>query len=375
MVMTTLADVLDPHALRRALTSGHVRAQAHPELPYTILNYTERAAYDVAWNDVTLSCRGLIYDHSTDVVLARPFRKFFNYGQLFSHGQSSGPILDLDSAAVVTDKADGSLGILYPTPDDWAIATRGSFTSDQAVHATEVLRSRYATFEPPPGLTVLVEIVYPGNRIVLNYGDLDDLILLGAVDIATGRSFDPGVLMGWPGPVTEVFSYATLAQALVAPPRPNAEGLVVHLSHSDNRVKFKQEDYVALHRIVTGLNARTVWRHVVSGEPLGELITPLPDEFHPWVRAVTAELTARVERQRAELVRAYDDVLWELSQLTKTAEDWTRKDFALHVASHPHRWAMFMLLDRRDICPTLWQRAQPEASWTPSGRTYSEDTA
>src|SRR5439155_17561955 len=48
-----------------------------------------------------------------------------------------------------------SLGILYPTPEGHAIATRGSFASEQALHATEVLREKYAAFEPPAGHTVL----------------------------------------------------------------------------------------------------------------------------------------------------------------------------------------------------------------------------
>jgi putative RNA ligase len=48
-------------------------------------------------------------------------------------------------------------------------------------------------------MTVLVEIVYPANRIVLDYGGLDDLILLGAVDIATGRTFGPGPCRDGPG--------------------------------------------------------------------------------------------------------------------------------------------------------------------------------
>lgn len=67
-----------------------------------------------------------------------------------------------------------------------AIATRGSFTSEQAGHATAVLHTCYPRFEPPEGLTVLFEIVYPGNRIIVDYCDTDDLVLLGAVDTATG---------------------------------------------------------------------------------------------------------------------------------------------------------------------------------------------
>jgi RNA ligase len=315
-----LSDLLDAALLDAHLRDGYVRMQTHPELPLAILNYTEKAAYEGLWDDVTRQCRGLIVElvsHTERPVVARPFPKFFN------HGEPSAPDLDLDAPAVVTDKLDGSLGILYPDDDrGWAIATRGSFTSEQALHATQVYIERYeqdALFEPAEGATYLFEIVYPENRIVCDYGDADDLFLLAVLDTATGlplfESHEPG---RWPGPRTEKHSYATLADALAAEPRPGAEGLVVYLPDRDERVKIKQDDYVALHRILTGTNARHVWeyaavracRDLVSepkhwGSYLG--IDParaaqllevgdgwldaagIPDEFYAWIQAVVDE--------------------------------------------------------------------------------------
>src|SRR3954469_17993310 len=165
----------DPALLADMVGGGYIRTQNHPSLPLLIHNYTEKAQYENVWNAATLACRGLVVSRDGRV-LARPFAKFFN------HGQPGAPELDLDGPVAVTDKADGSLGVLFPTPDGWAVATRGSFDSEQARHATKVWRSRYAgSFQPPEGLTLLFEIIYPGNRIVLDYGDLDDLVLLGAV--------------------------------------------------------------------------------------------------------------------------------------------------------------------------------------------------
>ena len=44
------------------------------------------------------------------------------------------------------------------------------------------------------------------------------------------------------------------------PPRSNAEGVVVRTGL--DMVKIKQEDYVALHRILTMTSARMVWEHL-----------------------------------------------------------------------------------------------------------------
>jgi RNA ligase len=364
--MPTLADIFDPAELAHCIADRLVVARKHPTYALTILNYTERCQYERGlWNPVTLACRGLIHDADGNII-ARPFRKFFNYGQ------SEAGALDLAARCIATDKLDGSLGILYYDGAEWSIATRGSFDSEQARHATALYRREYAPrFTPPAGWTLLFEIVYPENRIVLDYGGRDDLILLGGVDIATGRSRGTGfpALCGWPGPRAEKFGYQTVADALAAPPRPNAEGLVLHLIDSDERVKIKQEDYVALHRIVTGLNERMVWEHVAAGKPVSELLGALPDEFHSWVVEVADRLVATVERNAADVETAYSTILAALP------ESATRKDFALAAKAYPFAGYLFSRLDGKDYRARLWQDAYPAGRLGPRGLVPTEETA
>lgn len=357
-----LRDLFALADLAEAIDAGHIRQQEHPSLPLRIMNYTERAAFESAWTPVTRQCRGLIVD-DTDRVLARPFPKFFNWGQ------PEAPALDLDAPALVTDKADGSLGILYPTPDGHEIATRGSFTSPQALHASRVWRERYAArVTVPDGITPLFEIVFPENRIVLDYDGLDDLILLGGVGIATGEIFAPhDFACWWTGPQTQVFPACTLREALEMPPRENAEGLVVRVLKTGEMVKIKQEDYLILHRIITGLNARGIWEHLGNGGTIEEICEPLPDEFHPWARSVAAGLVA--ERQKI-LTEARTEHARILSLM---ATGWTRKDYAAHAVQSPLRAWLFMLLDDRDPADKIWQTLRPSAELRPVN--YSEDVA
>jgi RNA ligase len=352
--MPTLDHLFPAHALAEAMSAGHVRAQSHPELPLTIYNYTEVCAFSGAWTEVTLACRGLIVE-TGGAIAARPLAKFFN------HGQTGAPVIELDEPVMVTDKADGSLGIIYPTPSGPAVATRGSFSSDQAVHATAVLRSRYAGWTPPAGLTVLVEIVYPGNRIVLDYDGLDDLILLGAVDIATGHSFGPAAVPSWPGPVVETFPYPTFGAALAAGPRPGKEGLVIQVTRTGDRLKIKYEEYVHLHRLITGLSARRVWEALGAGSAVVEIAAPLPDEFHDWVRLVADRMTAEAAAIRASVAEAYQMVIESL------AEGWTRKDFAMIAARHPLRGFLFAHLDGKSYHDAIWELVKPPADETPHG--------
>jgi RNA ligase len=331
-----------------------------------VLNYTEKAAYEGAWNAVTLACRGLIYHRDTLEIIARPFAKFFN------HGQAGCAHIPLNAPVQVTDKADGSLAVIFrlPSTGELAVATRGSFTSEQAIHATALLRTdRYADLNLDPGFTFLAEIIYPGNRIVVDYQDLDDLVLLGCVNIDSGKTWGPDAYPTWPGPAAKVFGYQTLGEALAAPARDNAEGFVVRDLATDARLKIKYETYVHLHRIITGLNARVVWEHLVAGKPLNDLIEPLPDEFRSWVEEVAATITTQVDEQLAAAQKAYGEILAQLP------EGFSRGDFARLAKQTEHAASLFFLLDGRDPRPKLLIHAKPEPFWNPAGRTFTEDNA
>lgn len=364
MTPTLLADIVDPLALQAAISEGLVRARQHPTLDLTIYNYSERAQYERIWNQVTRNCRGLIVNGAGEVV-ARPWSKFFNYGE---HEQERGDLtpLDLSAPVEVTDKMDGSLGILYGD----AIATRGSFISEQARHATEVYRQKHASrWTPTPGLTYLFEIIYPENRIVLDYRGQDDLVLLGAVQIADGKRLGPDDLPEWPGPRTITYAYPTLADALAAKPRPNAEGLVVRYLDTGLMVKIKQDDYVALHKLVTGLNERVVWEHLSSSGSTDDLVASIPDEFHEWVWEKASALRSlhAVKLRQAEITHA--------GILTQLPGRFGRGEYAAMAKRYTPDVMplLFNLLDGKDPSPAIWKQLRPRGDTYMLGIT--EDVA
>lgn len=359
-----LNEILNTGELLKEIAQGYVRMTEHPNMPLAIFNYTEKAQFARRWNDVTKLTRGLIVNTANDEVVARPFPKFFNY-------EEDREVFSLDEPVVVTDKLDGSLGILYPTgrvSNRYAVATRGSFTSDQAIHATEVWREKYEdeAYWLNPDLTYLFEIVYPQNRIVVDYGGLDDLVLLGAVDKRSGHVYGPDEFPAWSGPRARVFHYRTLREAVQARPRPGKEGLVVR-SRMDNRmVKLKQQDYVELHRIVTGLNEKEIWRraiaidlkcrYVSSKDMVSELLDGIPDELHDWVSGVAFDLRSRVYT-RLEMVNFR---FLGLTPDNKAREN--RKAFALAVQNFEPwlRTSLWLMYDYKDPRPFLWKQVEPK---------------
>lgn len=356
-----LFDLFDEDLYEEMWAKGYITERYSP-LGLTILNYTAKTQYEKKWNEVTLNCRGLIVrreNYDLDIV-ARPFPKFFNLGE--------GPALfDMDSPVEVTDKVDGSLGILYPIrkfPADgmgWAVATRGSFDSNQAIHATRKWQDKYALKMTPEGLdfidqyTVLFEIVYPENRVVLDYDGMDDLILLGAVHIEYGYILGPTAaasMMGWTGPITEVFSYKTMQEAFSAEPRPNAEGYVVR--SGQNMVKIKQADYVHLHRLISNLSTKSVWQGIKSGKSAADICDDLPDEFHGFVTETWSKLAREFHELHAKIVFEFDRIMQVVGPSP------SRKDFAFASAMSEYRKYMFLLLDERPISDMIWDDIKPK---------------
>jgi len=351
---THLSDLFDLGEYQEAVAAGLVRVREHPTEPLLIHNYTQAATWNQAWNPVTLTCRGLITHRDTGAIVARPFQKFFN------HGQAEAPEFTLEDEVVVMEKADGSLAVHYPTSAGYAIATRGSFTSDQALWATAHYRSTYAeTFIPNPHWTYLYEIIAPHNRIVVDYGDFSDLVLLGAVETATGRTVPlPQASEGWPGPTVDIFPHGTFAEVLKAPERSNAEGFVVWRPSTDSRVKIKHSEYLRLHRLIYGVNERHVWDVLSHGDDLGAAFQGAPDEFHEWVKGVASRLTSEHVKREREARTAYEEALRSLPQI------FSRREFAESASKHHLKSLLFLLHDGKDIGPALWQSLRPSGGAT-----------
>lgn len=284
-----------------SIKQGLVARKQHPDYPLYIFNYTKKCEFSRHWTRVTRKCRGLITDLEGNIV-ARPFEKFFNIEEM---SKSWNPP---SQRFTVTEKMDGSLGIMYPTPDGPAIATRGSFNGMQAVHATEVLRTRYSDLPwNAEEVTYLFEIIYPQNRIVVDYGDYDDIVMLAAINTKTGRELPLPAWFPNHVPVVECDDISQLRAVAVE----NNEGFIIRYSNG-LRLKAKHADYVRLHRLMVGVTARKLWEcfytaatrtsiDYVEGMALIErMIDVVPEEFEFWVRKTARSL---INEHAATMVR------------------------------------------------------------------------
>jgi RNA ligase len=364
-----LFDYVDREKLAKQIADGMVKEQVHPTLPLHILNYTHRAQYTSdLWNEVTDKCRGLIFGVDSGKIVARPFVKFWNFFD--ARHLETMPDNFPPSVPTITRKFDGSLGILYRYEGRSYIATRGSFTSDQANWATDWLNQHTPAVMWPEGHTPLFEIVYPENQIVVKY-DFSGLVLLAVVNNETGEEL-PRVDLEDLAQMNSV----RLADQIDAPINQcvcadgdNEEGFVATWERPGTwplRVKIKMETYCKLHRLLTGTNPVSVWEMLRDGLDTTTLRENAPADFVSWINAIEIQLGAAYRTIENSALAAMLE--YEGEKIITTSEQ--RKLFALYaVSKQPLTPILFAVLDGKDYAPIIWKMVRPKAT-----DTFKSDT-
>jgi T4 RnlA family RNA ligase len=335
--------MLDIKILEQYYNEGWLIRQTHPSLPLTIWKYSKATQYESFWNETTLQCRGLVTHSETGEILARPFRKFFNIEE-----NRHTPTQDFE----VFEKMDGSLGIMFKYRGEMICATRGSFTSDQAKWMMKYAREYNYGDVIVDGFTYLFELIYPENRIFVDYGEQERMVLLAIINTENGeevlhndlfRGFD--VVKKYDG----INDYKELKSNI----GNNAEGFVVRFSNG-SRMKIKGEEYIRLHRILTNVSSYNIWKTLHNGEPLSTILDNVPDEFFGWVKTTETNIRSAFDKTK----NFYQNEYKKYSGIEN------QKEFATEVlklkGSKLNTEILFNIRSGKDIDEIIWKMVKPQ---------------
>lgn len=280
--------------------NGFINIKVHPEDEnILILNYTDATTYARHWTHETMTARGLILDVTDAInydkihILASPFEKFFNLGENPEYEEG----MEEWEVESVMEKMDGSLGISYFFNDEIRFATRGSFTSEQAIKATQIWKEKYEhnhsmNVDAHVPVTYLVEIIYSDNRIVVNYGNKEELVMIGMRYIGDKVTENDDALYGdlriesqnLGMNIARSYSH-TFEEMLDMKERISAqtEGWVIKFTNG-KRVKIKGREYLDVHRIMHGLSVKAKYK-AWSEDRLNDYIMKLPEEYRDELEA------------------------------------------------------------------------------------------
>lgn len=310
---------------------GLITARPHNKFPLVIINYTPETAYEKLWDDLTLRARGLIFNTETEEILSAPFPKFFNYGETSETIDMGHDIAKQPHLYEVSEKLDGSLGISYIYEGQLYWATRGSFHSGQADKANQMWKEKYeekmGSMFMDGRFTLLTEIIYPENKIVVDYREEEKMVLLAIRNIEQDEDISMTTLETIkestnfiPFELAKTYK-ADLTQILEVQRTADKdfEGFVVRNKITDQRVKFKTEEYVVVHRAVYGMTDKKLAKLWAANDGSLELtLQNIPEEF-------VSEFESLVDKLDKDL----EERLKAINENIKKFHQMERKDFAL----------------------------------------------
>jgi len=323
--------------LHKYYEEGWLIKQNHPTLPLTIWNYSQATQYEGKWDEITLHCRGLVTDDEGNIV-ARPFKKFFNIEEA-KHRSTK----DFD----VYEKMDGSLGIAFYCQDQWVFASRGSFTSEQAIKGAEMFKEKFQESHFIKDMTYMYEIIYPANRIVVDYIGADRLVLLGRIGTKSGEEYPLDIFRKNGYDVVREYKITdyTKLKSLIG---SNFEGFVVKFTNGD-RMKIKGDEYLRLHKIMTEISTKSVWECLSKGDDIYEMLKDVPDEFFKGIDVYIEELKSE-----------YSVIEVKTTKTFNLYKDLNRKEFAESVQLNKYSSVLFRMMDDKDYSDNIWRLIKPE---------------
>jgi len=345
-------------SLQGLLNDKLITMRKHPTRDLVVYNYTAfaQSLKIHEWSPALCDCRGLILDGAGRVV-GRPFRKFWNYDQV------SDKIPNLPFT--VWEKLDGSLGIICNHRGKLVVSTRGSFESYQAKWAEKWLEEKLPGWVPMAGLTYLVEIIYPENRIVVDYGGAQTLKLLAVMEADGTENLAMFYAEKWDK--ARGLPPNTLSSAIGPDPlnEPNKEGYVVRWANGF-RAKIKFAEYVRVHRLITQVSTRSIWELLRAGKSTQELVDRVPWDFKKWV-------TGEIDRQL--IGHAHIEITARLA-FSKAGPFSTRKSYAEWAKKQQFPGVLFALYDGKPIEDPIWKMVEPRSlspGATPFRREFGND--
>lgn len=338
-----LFEYINKEQFDEMVAQNYIGITYHPTVEgLRIINYTKTCNSEKIWNDTTEKCRGLIVDKN-DEIIARPFKKFYNYEEY--DDPSFIDELASDFNIDIYEKLDGSLGILYWVDDVPYIATKGSFTSEQAIHATELLHTKYRhTWDSLfRNKTYLFEIIYPEDLHVVTYKDVDDIFLLAVISTNNFFEYPPEIHKGLFPIVKRYTGYGKHWKELRnIIDGSNREGFVVKIGNF--RVKLKYEEYWRLHYLKAGLSEKMIRKCLVSGDttPIDEALTMFDEEHIIYYRNIMDKYTVKFGEIIDKCLDEYRD------------DFDTKKEAAEYIKTCTYPHVLFAMYNKKNHIPVVW---------------------
>lgn len=256
-------------------------ADTFPKIYGDGYNFANGIDYDL-YAAIRRECRGIIFDSKTGDILRRPFHKFFNVNE---REETQDHIVDLSHPHAILEKLDGSMIAPFIVDGQLIWGTKMGST-DVAKPVEEFVDDDYidfAVFCISNGMTPIFEWCSRKQRIVLDYGSEDQLILTAIREIKSGRYLSQDAMqdlaLGYNIPVVRAFEPQTDMKAFLEYVRDleDLEGFVVRFDDG-HMLKLKCHWYLQIHKAKEAILQDRNIVELILEEHLDDIKAHLPAE-------------------------------------------------------------------------------------------------
>lgn len=247
---------VDLNKMNESIKDSHITVEKHPTEDLYIYGYYKHPLSKIKsnWNKYSIMCRGLILNKEGEII-ERAFDKFWTFRNHITEDLillSENKMVSLPkSKPKIYEKLDGTMGILYWVDDIPYIATQRSFSGLKAVKGSEIIQKKY--YEEALKLnreySYIFEVMYPETSLVVDYGNVEDLVLIGVIDKKTGKSVEDISDFGFKvkKDLTNQFGEFENLTEIEETNISNLEGVVLEYDNS-LRIKIKFPWYKEVHK-------------------------------------------------------------------------------------------------------------------------------
>ena len=314
--------------------NGFLQMKKHLEYPLYILNYTSKTQYQQRWCKELVHARGLIVTEDGEII-ARPLPKFFNHHEITELGELQKQNYELFK------KMDGSLVIMFYYKDKCIFCTRGSFISQQALKAKEIFKKKYTDEDVNKECTYCFEVIYSQNKIVVDYGVLEDLFLISIIHTKTGKNvnIDQAGFNTVQKIATNGVCYTEWIQHNVV----NEEGYVMRFIDDNLRIKIKFANYVEKHK-GKHLNIKRIKQSMKKMQTIN--LNTIPDEFYDEVKETINQMEELFKMKENEVLKEYVKIREQNS---------TTRDLVETIKQSPLSKILFAIHSKKPYDILIWK--------------------
>ena len=271
------------------VVAGLLRKDVTDDGRLAIYTYTDQCTFDGAWDNITRNSRGHIFDLQTGECVARPFGKFFNLGENEDSLQEK---FDWKKPYHTLEKLDGWLVILFRHEGKFKIASRGSFHSDGANWASAFIEKYDLSFLPDEA-TLCFELINPAQKIILDYGAKQELVVLAAFNRHTAAEYPRTTVEEWAQKagltIVKRHEFGIEECLRIQKEEKGREGFVL-VFEDGRRVRVKTEWYRALAKIMAHMSPIALWEAMRDGKVQVAFLARIPEELRPAAEQYTSML-------------------------------------------------------------------------------------